>query len=107
MDARFTKAEAALLLPEAAAASRRETEVETIRLAAAAARNEAFANWLLGGLRRAIGLLASLPQRVATYNALSAGLAVGFMILPIVCSLSIICLVIACAKVGPSASMRA
>ena len=72
MDARFTKAEAALLLPEAAAASRRETEVETIRLAAAAARNEAFANWLLGGLRRAIGLLASLPQRVATYNALSA-----------------------------------
>ena len=72
MDARFTKAEAALLLPEATSASRRETDVEAIRLAAAAARNEAVANWLLGGLRGAITVIAALPQRIATYNALRA-----------------------------------
>ncbi|MEO3472633.1 DUF1127 domain-containing protein [Roseomonas sp. CAU 1739] len=72
MDDRFTKAEAALLLPEAAAASRRETDAEAIRLAAVAARDEAVASWILGGLRSAVHLVASLPQRVATYNALRA-----------------------------------
>ena len=72
MDARFTKAEAALLLPEATAASRRETDVEAIRLAAAAARDEAFAHWLLGGIRSVVQVVASLPKRIATYNALNA-----------------------------------
>jgi uncharacterized protein YjiS (DUF1127 family) len=72
MDDRFTKAEAALLLPAIAAASRRETDAEAIRLAAVAARDEAVARWVLGGLRRALGFLARLPARIATYNALSA-----------------------------------
>ncbi len=72
MDDRFTKAEAALLLPNSTAASRRETDAEAIRLAAIAARDEAVASWFLGGLRGAIRLLASLPQRFATYNALRA-----------------------------------
>lgn len=72
MDARFTKAEAALLLPEATAASRRENDVEAIRLAAAAARDEAVANLLLGGIRTAVRLVVSLPKRIATYNALRA-----------------------------------
>ena len=69
MDDRFTKAEAALLLPGTAAASRRETDAEAIRLAAVAARDEAVAAWILGGLRSAVRMVASLPQRVATYNA--------------------------------------
>lgn len=72
MDDRFTKAEAALLLPSATAASRRETDAEAIRLAAIAARDEAIASWFLSGLRSAIKLLASLPQRAATYSALRA-----------------------------------
>ena len=72
MDDRFTKAEAALLLPSATAASRREVDVEAIRLAAAAARDEAVAAWILGGLRAAARLVVSLPKRIATYNALSA-----------------------------------
>ena len=72
MDDRFTKAEAALLLPSATAASRREVDVEAIRLAAAAARDEAVAAWILGGLRAAARLVVSLPKRIATYNALNA-----------------------------------
>ena len=72
MDDRFTKAEAALLLPDATAASRRETDAEAIRLAAVAARDEAVASWILGGLRNTIRLVVSLPQRLATYNALRA-----------------------------------
>ncbi len=51
MDDRFTKAEAALLMPDTTAASRRETDAEAIRLAAVAARDEAVAAWILGGLR--------------------------------------------------------
>lgn len=70
MDARFTKAEAALLLPAITAASRRQTDAEAIRLAAVAARDEAVAAWILGGLRKAIRLVTSLPARIATYNAL-------------------------------------
>ncbi|MBR0652854.1 DUF1127 domain-containing protein [Roseomonas terrae] len=72
MDARFTKAEAALLLPNATAASRREAEVEAIRLAAAAARNEAIATLFLRGLRRITAAIVGLPHRFATYNALRA-----------------------------------
>lgn len=70
MDAHFTKAEAALLLPATTAASRRQTDAEAIRLAAVAARDEAIAAWILGGLRATIRFVASLPARVATYNAL-------------------------------------
>lgn len=70
MDDRFTKAEAAYLLPDSAAASRRETDAEAIRLAAVAARDEAIANWVLGGLRGAVAFVASLPARMATYSAL-------------------------------------
>ncbi len=72
MDDRFTKAEAALLLPATTAASRRETDAEAIRLAAVAARDEALAGWILGGLRAFGRLVVSLPTRIATYNALSA-----------------------------------
>jgi uncharacterized protein YjiS (DUF1127 family) len=71
MDA-FTKAEAALLLPGTFAASRRQTEAEALRLAAVAARDEAIASWILGGLRRVVAAIAGLPHRLATYNALRA-----------------------------------
>jgi uncharacterized protein YjiS (DUF1127 family) len=72
MDARFTKAEAAFLLPAVTAPSRRETDAEALRLAAVAARDEAIAGWMLAGLQRAIRFVASLPSRIATYNALRA-----------------------------------
>lgn len=70
MDDHFTKAEAALLMPATIAASRRQSDAEAIRLAAVAARDEAVAAWILGGLRATIRFVASLPARIATYNAL-------------------------------------
>ena len=77
MDARITKAEAALLLPAATPTSRSAAEAEAVRLAAIAARDEAVASTV----RRAAGVaartvealaraIATFPQRVATYNAL-------------------------------------
>lgn len=77
MDARITKAEAALLLPAATLPSRRMSEVEALRLAAIAARDAAIA----AGIRRAARALgrgmaallravAEFPARIATYNAL-------------------------------------
>ena len=77
MDARNTKAEAALLLPGATAASRHEEEVRALHAANAAAREEAFSNAVLSGLQSAVrGLgaavrtVAALPARQQTYNAL-------------------------------------
>lgn len=77
MDARITKAEAALLLPATTIPSRRQAEVEALRLAAIAARDEAIA----AGFRRAArGVLAAaegvvralltFPARLRTYQAL-------------------------------------
>ncbi|MBW6401599.1 DUF1127 domain-containing protein [Roseomonas sp. HJA6] len=77
MDARNTKAEAALLLPGVTAASRHEENVRALLATAAAAREEAFSNAVLSGIQAAIrGLgaavrgIASLPARLETYNAL-------------------------------------
>ncbi|BDG71095.1 DUF1127 domain-containing protein [Roseomonas fluvialis] len=77
MDARITKAEAALLLPATTIPSRRLAEVEAIRLAAIAARDEAVAD----GVRRAgqamlnaaealVRALVTFPARIDTYRAL-------------------------------------
>jgi uncharacterized protein YjiS (DUF1127 family) len=77
MDARITKAEAALLLPAATLPSRRVTEAEALRLAAVAARDAAVA----AGIRSAVAAfgralvalaraVASFPARIETYNAL-------------------------------------
>ncbi len=77
MDARITKAEAALLLPATTLPSRRMAEVEAIRLAAVAARDEAIA----AGFRRAgravlnaaealLRALVTFPARIDTYRAL-------------------------------------
>jgi uncharacterized protein YjiS (DUF1127 family) len=77
MDARITKAEAALLLPASLPASRRLAEVEAIRLAAIAARDEAIAD----GFRRAgravlnaaealVRAVVTFPARIDTYRAL-------------------------------------
>lgn len=77
MDARNTKAEAALLLPGATAASRHEEQVQALLASAAAAREEAFSHAVLSGLQsvaRGIGAVvrgvARLPARLETYNAL-------------------------------------
>jgi len=77
MDARNTKAEAALLLPGITAASRHEEDVKALFARAAAAREEAFSNAVLGGVQaiiRGVGAIArgvaSLPARIETYNAL-------------------------------------
>lgn len=77
MDAHFTKAEAALLLPGVSAASRHEEEVQAIMAAAAAAREEAFSNAVLSrmqatlrGVGNALRAVAMLPARLETYNAL-------------------------------------
>lgn len=77
MDARNTKAEAALLLPGVAAASRHEEDVKALFARAAAAREEAFSNAVLSGVQAVIrGIVAaargvaSLPARLETYNAL-------------------------------------
>ena len=77
MDARITKAEAALLLPSAANSSRRMAEVEQLRLAAVAARDAAIADGLrraASGLARGIAALAAavaaFPARLETYKAL-------------------------------------
>jgi len=77
MDARNTKAEAALLLPGVTAASRHEENVQALLATAAAAREEAFSNAVLSGIQAVIrGLgaavrgVASLPARLETYNAL-------------------------------------
>ncbi|WP_198369933.1 DUF1127 domain-containing protein [Roseomonas rosulenta] len=77
MDAHITKAEAALLLPAATIPSRRQAEVEALRLQAIAARDEAIA----AGFRRAsravmnaaealVRALVTFPARVQTYQAL-------------------------------------
>lgn len=77
MDARITKAEAALLLPATTLESPRVAEVERIRLAAIAARDAAVAN----ALRRAAigtwrfvaalaGAVRDFPARIETYRAL-------------------------------------
>ena len=77
MDARNTKAEAALLLPATAISSRRMAEAERVRLAAIAARDAAIAE----GVRRAFRVLGrvveaavravlTFPARVETYNSL-------------------------------------
>ena len=78
MDARITKAEAALLLPSATPSSRRMAEVEQLRLAAIAARDAAIAaafrrasSSLLGGIGAVIHAVATFPARLATYQALS------------------------------------
>ncbi len=77
MDARITKAEAALLLPATVNPARHVAEVEAVRLAAVAARNEAIATGLRAGARgigRAVAFVAravvTFPARLATYNAL-------------------------------------
>ena len=77
MDARITKAEAALLMPSATPSSRRTDEVEQLRLAALAARDAAIA----AGIRRAaigigrgiaalFGAVLAFPARLDTYKAL-------------------------------------
>jgi uncharacterized protein YjiS (DUF1127 family) len=77
MDARITKAEAALLLPATVIASRRQAEVEALRLQAIAARDAAIA----AGFRRAgqavlaaaealVRAIATFPARAQTYEAL-------------------------------------
>ena len=77
MDARITKAEAALLLPATTIPSRRQAEVEALRLAAIAARDEAIA----AGFRRAgravlnaaeslVRTLVTFPARLQTFHAL-------------------------------------
>jgi uncharacterized protein YjiS (DUF1127 family) len=79
MDARITKAEAALLLPSATPSSRRMAEVEAIRLAAMAARDAAIADALRRAARAAFRFLITLgravrafPRRIETYRALQA-----------------------------------
>jgi uncharacterized protein YjiS (DUF1127 family) len=77
MDARITKAEAALLLPATTLPSPRIAEVERIRLAAIAARDKAVAEALLraatGTWRFVVALAAAIrdfPARIETYRAL-------------------------------------
>ncbi len=79
MDARITKAEAALLLPAAAPVSRRMAEVEALRLAAIATRDEAIANATRSAIRTIgrgivalLRALATFPERLATFQALNA-----------------------------------
>lgn len=77
MDARITKAEAALLLPATTLESPRIAEVERIRLAAIAARDAAIAEALIraatGAWRFVAALAAAVrdfPARIETYRAL-------------------------------------
>lgn len=77
MDARITKAEAALLLPATTLPSRRMAEVEAIRLAAVAARDEAiaagfrrFGRAILNGAEALLRALVTFPARIDTYRAL-------------------------------------
>ncbi len=77
MDARITKAEAALLLPATTLESPRIAEVERIRLAAVAARDAAIADTLRRtaiGTWRFVAALAGavrdFPARIETYRAL-------------------------------------
>jgi uncharacterized protein YjiS (DUF1127 family) len=77
MDARFTKAEAALLLPATLPPSRHLAEAEAIRLAALAARDEAIAQGvrragraLLNAAEALVRALVTFPARIDTYRAL-------------------------------------
>lgn len=77
MDARITKAEAALLLPNATIPSRRMAEVEAIRLAAVAARDAAIADGIRRAARGVFRFVVALgqavrayPTRISTYRAL-------------------------------------
>jgi uncharacterized protein YjiS (DUF1127 family) len=77
MDARITKAEAALLLPATTIPSRRQAEVEALRLAAIAARDEAIAagfrragHAVLGAAESLVRALLTFPARLQTYQAL-------------------------------------
>jgi uncharacterized protein YjiS (DUF1127 family) len=79
MDDRITKAEATFLLPSAIPASRRMAEIEALRLAAIAARDEAIAAAIRKAFRatgRAIAAvlraIVAFPERLATYQALNA-----------------------------------
>jgi uncharacterized protein YjiS (DUF1127 family) len=79
MDALITKAEAALMLPAVTPSSRRQAEVEALRLAAIAARDEAVANAVRRFFRaagRTVEALAraviTFPARIETYRALRA-----------------------------------
>jgi uncharacterized protein YjiS (DUF1127 family) len=77
MDVRITKAEAALLLPATTLPSRRQAEVEAVRLAAIAVRDDAIA----AAMRRAghavldtagalVRSVLTFPGRVQTYKEL-------------------------------------
>jgi uncharacterized protein YjiS (DUF1127 family) len=77
MDAHFTKAEAALLLPAAILPSRHQAEVEAIRLAAIVARDEAIADGfrrtgraVLDAAEALVRAVATFPARIDTYRAL-------------------------------------
>jgi hypothetical protein len=74
MDARITKAEAALLLPAITVASRRQAEIEALRLHAIAARDAAIG----AGFRRAgqavLNAAESLVRALATFPAPRADL---------------------------------
>lgn len=77
MDPRFTKDEVALLLPSSTPSSRRQAEIEAIRLAAIAARDAAIAEGfrralhaLARGIRIAAEAVIAFPGRLATYKAL-------------------------------------
>jgi len=77
MDVRITKAEAALLLPATTIPSRRQAEVEAIRLAAITARDEAISaafrrtgRTVLGAAEALFAALATFPARMQTYRSL-------------------------------------
>lgn len=77
MDVRITKAEAALLLPATTIPSRRQAEVEAIRLAAIAARDEAIAaafrrtgRAVLDAAEALVMAVVTFPARAHTYKAL-------------------------------------
>jgi len=77
MDARITKAEAALMLPATTIPSRRQAEVEALRLHAIAARDEAIAAGFRRAGRAVLDVAESLaravftfPARLQTYQAL-------------------------------------
>jgi uncharacterized protein YjiS (DUF1127 family) len=77
MDSRITKAEAALLLPATLPPSRRQAEIEALRLAAITARDEAIAEAFrragratLGAAEALLRALVTFPARLQTYKAL-------------------------------------
>ncbi len=79
MDAHITKAEAARMLPASALATRRQAEIEALRLAAIAARDQAIAEafrragrGLVGAAGALLRALATFPDRLQTYKALRA-----------------------------------